>query len=169
MPRGFSVNKIFSTIEIRNSTHVIRNSFRTVAKEFDLTRKNCPTHPSFITTKQLLNLKKKGLSFFGGYLDEVQIGFIAIEKADMTLYYLEKLAILPDQRHYGYGQRLVEFAINYVQEHGATKISIGTIDEQIILKEWYKKLGFKEVSTKQFSHLPFTVCYMEIDVPRLKI
>lgn len=162
----FDIKEILNTIEIRNSARIIRNSFTTVAREFNLTRTNCPTHPSFITVQQLTDLNKKGLMFFGGFLGKIQIGFVALEKADTELYYLEKLAILPYQRHHGYGHRLVEFAIDYVQEHKAKKISIGTIDEQTILKEWYQKLGFKEVSTKKFSYLPFTVCYMEINVPQ---
>lgn len=162
--QDFNIRRISDNVEIRNSARVIRNSFKTVAKELNLTRTNCPTHPLFITIQQLVDLNKKGLIFFGGFLGEVQVGFVALEKANMDLYYLEKLAILPDRRHHGYGQRLVEFAIDYVQKNNARRISIGTIDEQTILKEWYKKLGFKEVSTKKFSHLPFTVCYMEIYV-----
>ena len=66
-----------------------------------------------------------------------------------------------------YGQELVEFTIDQVSKHGGKKISIGTIDEQTILKNWYKKLGFKEISTRKFEHLPFTVCYMEIEVVSL--
>jgi ribosomal protein S18 acetylase RimI-like enzyme len=162
--QGFKIIQISDSSGIKNSALVIRNSFKTVAQELNLTKANCPTHPSFITINKLTELKKKGLIFFGGFLGKAQIGFIALEKADASLYYMEKLAVLPDHRHQGYGQELVEFAVKYVKIHGATKISIGTIDEQTILKKWYKKLGFREVSTRKFTHLPFTVCYMEIEI-----
>jgi ribosomal protein S18 acetylase RimI-like enzyme len=163
--RAFGINEISNNLGISDSVRVIRNSFRTVAKEFNLTRKNCPTHPSFTTLQQLTELKKKGLNFFGGFLGETQVGFVALEKADKALYYMEKLAVLPDYRHHGYGQKLVEFAVVDVRSHNGKKISIGTIDEHSILKDWYKKLDFKEVSTRRFNHLPFTVCYMEIEIP----
>jgi diamine N-acetyltransferase len=162
--QGFQISQIYDSLGIKNSARVIRNSFKTVAREFNLTRANCPTHPSFVTVKKLNELKKKGLIFFGGFSGEVQIGFVALEKADAILYYMEKLAVLPNHRHHGYGRGLVEFAIEHVKKQNAAKISIGTIDEQTVLKEWYKKLGFKEVSTKKFLRLPFTVCYMEIKI-----
>lgn len=149
---------------IGNSKTVIRKSFATVAREFNLTRENCPTHPSFITIRQLNELKKKGLIFFGSFIGSHQIGFVAVEKADAALYYMEKLAVLPEYRHHGCGQKLVEFAIDYVKKCGGIKISIGIIDEQAVLKDWYKKLGFREVSTRKFDHLPFTVGYLEIDI-----
>ena len=143
--RAFSINEIYGNVGISDSVRVIRNSFRTIAKEFNLTRDNCPTHPSFVTIRQLTELKKKGLYFFGGFLGEIQVGFVALEKADEALYYLEKLAVLPDYRHQDYGQKLVEFAVDYVRSHNGEKISIGTINEHTILKNWYKKLGFREV------------------------
>ncbi|MDO9333828.1 MAG: GNAT family N-acetyltransferase [Dehalococcoidales bacterium] len=109
-------------------------------------------------------LKKKGVNFFRGFLGETQVGFVVLEKADEALYYMEKLAVLPGYRHQGYGRKLVEFAVDYVRSHNGKKISIGTIDEHTILKNWYKKLGFREISTRKFNHLPFTVGYMEIDI-----
>jgi ribosomal protein S18 acetylase RimI-like enzyme len=163
--RAFGINEISGNVGISDSARVIRNSFRTVVKEFNLTRENCPTHPSFITVRQLTELKEKGLNLFGGFIRETQVGFVALEKAEEALYYMEKLAVLPDYRHHGYGQKLVEFAVEYVRNHNGKKISIATIDEHTILKDWYKTLGFKEVSTRKFNHLPFTVCYMEIEIP----
>ena len=156
-----SIREIDGDDELRNSARVIRNAFRTVAFEFNLTRKNCPTHPSFMTTRRLREDRNKGVKFFGLFLGDRQIGSIAVEKADASLYYVERLAVLPEYRHRGYGAQLMEFVFNYIKANGGTKVSIGIIDEQIILKNWYKSMGFKEMSTKQFAHLPFTVCFME--------
>jgi ribosomal protein S18 acetylase RimI-like enzyme len=90
-----------------------------------------------------------------------QVGFVAIEKADNNLYYMEKLAVLPEYRHKGYGTRLVRFVLDYIKNKGGKKLSTGIIDEHTILKNWYKGMGFKEISTQKFPHLPFTVCFME--------
>ena len=149
---------------LSNSAKVIRDSFRTVAIEFNLTRENCPTHPSFVTVEQLNGLKEKGLRFFGFFLDDRQVGFVAVEKADDNLYYMEKLAILPEYRHNGYGARLVKFVLDYIRNSSGRKLSIGIIDGHTVLKHWYKGMGFEEISTRDFDHLPFTVCFMEMDL-----
>ena len=147
-----------------DSIAVVRDSFRTVADDLGITRENCPRHPSFITTAQLQNLRAKGVKFFGLFLDGRQAGFVAVEKVDETLYYMEKLAVLPQYRQRGCGRELVDFVIDYIRDTGAKKLAIGTWDRQTELKSWYQGLGFEEVSTKDFDHLPFTVCFMEMDV-----
>jgi len=164
-----SIREIDNENELRNGARVIRNAFKTVALEFNLTRENNPTHPSFMTTGRLREDRNRGVRFFGLFPEDGQIGFIAIERADAALYYVERLAVLPEYRHRGYGQRLMEFAFEYIRANDGTKVSIGIINEQIILKNWYKGLGFEETSTREFAHLPFAVCFMEkvITSPRL--
>jgi ribosomal protein S18 acetylase RimI-like enzyme len=148
---------------LKNSARVIRNSFRTVAAEFGLTRVNCPTHPTFTTISQLRELRAKGVRFFGFFLGEKQVGCVGIEKSGDNPYWMEKLAVIPKHRHQGYGERLVEFALDYVREKKGPTLSLGMINEHTVLKDWYKKLGFRETGIKRFSHLPFDVCFMEID------
>jgi ribosomal protein S18 acetylase RimI-like enzyme len=154
------IREINSTTDIGNSLKVIRSSFRTVARELKLTRKNSPTHPSFLTLERLLELQKKA-RFFGLFENGIQVGFVAIEKADANVYYLDKLAVLPDHRHHGHGKKLVEFVVEYVKKSGGEKVSLGMIDSQSILKSWYQSLDFRETGTKKFEHLPFTVCFMD--------
>ena len=92
------------------------------------------------------------------------MGFVAIEKADENLYYLEKLSVLPEYRHNGYGKELLQFVCDTAAAKGAKKLSIGIIYEQAVLKDWYKDIGFRETGTRKFEHLPFTVGFMEIDL-----
>jgi ribosomal protein S18 acetylase RimI-like enzyme len=154
------IKEINSQYDFKNSVKVIRKSFKTVAVEFGLNERNCPTHPSFITLDKLLDLKSKA-KLFGLFLNSTQIGFVAIEKADDKVYYLDKLAVLPEFRHRGYGRRLVGFVSSFVKNHDGQKVSLGMINESEVLKDWYQQLGFKETETKTFEHLPFTVCFME--------
>jgi hypothetical protein len=58
----------------------------------------------------------------------------------------------------------VEFVVSYVEKQGGQKVSLGMIDESAVLKEWYKTLGFVETGTKNFEHLPFTVCFMDLNL-----
>jgi len=155
------IREIYRENELRDSARVVRNAFKTVALDFNFTRENNPTHPSFMTMKRLREDHDKGVRFFGLFLGDEQIGFIAVEKADADLFYIERLAVLPKYRHRGYGKYLMEFAFEHIRTNGGKKVSIGIINEQTVLKDWYKGLGFEETATRQFAHLPFTVCFME--------
>ncbi|HEY41303.1 MAG TPA: GNAT family N-acetyltransferase [Dehalococcoidia bacterium] len=161
MMNRLTIREITDERELRSSARVIRNAFRTVALELNLTRENSPTHPSFMTTGRLRKDRNRGLNFFGLFLGDRQIGFIAVEKADAALYYIERLAVLPANRHQGYGKKLMDFAFEYIRANGGIRVSIGIINEQTVLKDWYKGLDFVETSTREFAHLPFTVCFME--------
>jgi N-acetylglutamate synthase-like GNAT family acetyltransferase len=154
------IKEINSRHDLENSVKVIRDSFKTVALEFGLNERNCPTHPSLITLDKLSELEKKA-KLFGLYSNSMQVGFVAIEKADDKVYYLDKLAVLPQYRHKGCGRKLVEFVSSYVKKHDGQKVSLGMIDESTVLKNWYQELGFEETGKKHFEHLPFTVCFME--------
>lgn len=146
------------------SVEVIRESFKTVADEFMLTEENCPTHPSFITRSGLAALKARGVKLFGLFDNDLQIGFIAVEKANDGVYYIEKLAVLPRYRHNSHGKQLMQFAFDYVKSGNGRIVSIGIIDRHAVLKEWYRGLGFGEMGTKTIEHLPFTVCFMEKNI-----
>ncbi|HOJ78589.1 MAG TPA: GNAT family N-acetyltransferase [Bacillota bacterium] len=161
MDEKIVIREIISNTELEESLEVIRNSFLTVAEELNLTKENCPTNPAFVEFSDLKVLRDKGVWFYGLFVDEVQIGFVAVEKANEEVYYLEKLAVLPQYRHRGYGRRLMDFVSEQVKSWNGRKLSIGIINENERLKRWYQQYGFVEQSQKRFPHLPFTVCFME--------
>ena len=74
------IKEITDETELENSVKVIGDSFKTVAAELKLNRDNCPTHPSLITLPQLNEMRRKGLKLFGLFEDEMQVGFVAVEK-----------------------------------------------------------------------------------------
>jgi diamine N-acetyltransferase len=146
-------------------TEVIQRSFKTVADDFNLTRSNAPTHPSNLTLTALKESVDKGITFYGLYRHGVMVGCIGIEKStEEYKYYIEKLAVLPDKRHFGYGKMLLDFACDRIYEMNGRLISIGIINENSILKNWYNKYGFNEKKLKRFDHLPFEVCFMEKEI-----
>jgi diamine N-acetyltransferase len=155
------IKEIANETELENSVKVIGDSFATVALEFRLTKDNCPTHPSFVTMKQLTEMKRKGLKLFGLFEDDAQVGFVAVEKKKDKVYRIEKLAVLPEHRHKGYGGELMGFVYDYVKNAEGKKLLIGIINEHAVLKKWYEAKGFQETAVTKFAHLPFTVCFME--------
>ena len=146
------------------SVDVIRRAFGTVADEMCLTPENCPRYPAFTTIDKLEEMRENGGVFFGLFADGLQAGFVAVEKEQDNQYYLKRLAVLPEYRHTGFGRELVDFIIDYVKNRGISKLCIAMVNEQTVLKDWYKGMGFRETSIREFEQLPFTVCFMEMDI-----
>lgn len=144
--------------------NIIQTSFKTVAENFGLTVENCPNHTSFITEDKLKKQFSDGADMFLYEKDEKYIGYFSLIKKSRSVYELDNLSVLPEFRHMGIGREMVGFAKNYANLKNAETISIGIIEENTVLKEWYKQLGFEHKGTKKFEHLPFTVGFMELSI-----
>ncbi len=142
---------------------LLNEAFATVAKEFGLTQENSPTNNAFITSDALKAQLTDNREFYACEEDGKAIGFIAIEKSltDTDTFYIEKLAVIPASRHSGIGRQLMNFATDRIAELGGKRISIGLINSNTVLKNWYTQQGYTEFSIKTFEHLPFDVCIME--------
>ena len=143
---------------------IIRSSFITVAEEFGLTENNCPSHTAFMTFDKLEKQFDDGRPMFLFYQDANPVGCFSLAQCNGEEWELNNLAVLPDYRHLGIGKAMVDYAVKMVKTYGGTKISIGIIEENTKLKDWYLKLGFTHISTRKYEHLPFTVGFMEINI-----
>jgi GNAT superfamily N-acetyltransferase len=147
---------------------VIREAFATVAAARGLTETIAPTHPSFMTAERLRGLRGRGARLFAVVDGGRVLGCAALEASRHPgVSCLERLAVLPAERHRGLGRALVAHAAQAAQAAGAQVLSIGIIDDEAVLKRWYEAQGFAVTGTRRFEHLPFTVCYMqrELDSP----
>ena len=156
--------KQIQVFEFPAAVEVIRASFITVAKEFDLTEENCPRHTAFSTTvEELQKHLNWGWLMYGLYEGERLAGYVSLSKSRETEgeYELHNIGVLPEFRHKGYGKELIEFCKNKVKEIGGNKITLGMIEENIRLKNWYMQNGFVHTGTKKFDGFPFTAGFME--------
>lgn len=148
--------------DLDSCVKVIRKGFATVARDFKLTEQNCPNHTSFMTLEKLQNQFNKGSQMFGYFCDDEIVGYVSLTQIDTLTFELNNLAVLPDYRHKGYGKELMDFCKAKVKELGGDKITIGIIEENATLKDWYAAYGFVHTGTQEFEHLPFMVGRMEI-------
>jgi GNAT superfamily N-acetyltransferase len=148
--------------ELEECAGVIREGFLTVAKEFEITRENAPTNGAFMQKDRLEEDRAKGNIMYVMVQEGRTIGFMQLEKNTQELYFLQKLVVLPEYRHLGLGKALLDYAKEKVAEWGGNKISIGIIEENTVLKNWYLAYGFATTNTRKFEHLPFTVGFMEL-------
>jgi ribosomal protein S18 acetylase RimI-like enzyme len=159
------IRKLQDESAIDDLLSVIQQSFMTVARDFHLTRNNAPTNPAFLTMDMLSESIKKGLDFYLAFDNDTLCGCVGVQPGKKEgEFYIERLAVLPYYRHMKLGKKLLDTAIEEIINRNGKIISIGIIDENKKLKQWYLNHGFVEKGTKRFGHLPFTVCFLEMDL-----
>ena len=137
-----------------------REAFATVAAELGLTPENAPRHPSNCAPDWVRAAFSKGIRHFVLDTPEGPAGCVALEQADSDVCYVERLAVLPAYRRSGFGEALVNYAVERARDLGARRVELGMVAAQIELRNWYEKLGFSVTSIVQFEGAPFEVAFM---------
>jgi diamine N-acetyltransferase len=160
------IRELRSEDELGRCVGLLRAAFATVAAEFGLTEETAPTNAAFATLENLERHVRDGMTIYGMFLDASLIGCVAVKrsKADAAVSYIERLAVAPENRHYGRGGQLLSFAIERIRESGGRTASIGVMDSNERLKNWYLARGFAQHDCRRVAHLPFKVCFMSIDL-----
>lgn len=152
--------------DIRVLVKTIRKSFQDVAERFGLTYENAPHHPSNCTVDWIKKDMDRGVTYFVIEKENSVVGCVALELANSEVCYLERLAVLPDQRQRGFGKALVGHLFSETKLLRVHSVNIGIIAEHAELKSWYKRIGFVEGESKAFPNLPFRVTFMSYEVEK---
>ena len=156
--------KVTTENQLDTCLNIIHKSFQTVADDMNLTKENCPSHTAFMPLEKLQNQFENGNPMFLYEYNNKFIGYFSLSINDNSVE-LNDLSVLPEYRHLGIGKKIVNYAVDYSKNTlGVNKIKIGIVEENTILKEWYKTLGFVHTGTRKFEHLPFTVGFMELEL-----
>lgn len=147
--------------EIPQCAEIIRKSHATVAAEFKITRENSPGHTSFISDDRLYQQFDGGYPMFVLLENDEKVGYFSLEKKDESVFELNNLSVIPEKRHCGYGKIMIDYASEYAKQLGASKLTIGIIDENERLKSWYMKNGFTYLGSYRFPNFVFTAGFME--------
>ena len=149
--------------DLAECVNVIRESFATVAEEYNITEENAPRFTAFATDEGRLNWHLNGehRPMVGYVVDGKIVGYYSMLWLENKECELNNLSVLPAYRHDGIGAKLLEHAFEKAREHGCTKMKIGIVEENQVLRKWYEKQGFIHVGTQKFDFFPFTCGYME--------
>ncbi len=74
---------------------------------------------------------------------------------------LGSLCVLPEYRHSGIGEALLNDAQARAKELGCTVMKLSIVEENKVLRKWYEDHGFTHTCTKKFDFFSFTAGYME--------
>ncbi|HET6451636.1 MAG TPA: GNAT family N-acetyltransferase [Spirochaetia bacterium] len=156
------IRELRSEQELTECVALLRAAFATVAMEFGLTEKSAPSNAAFTTLDNLRAHLQHGMLMYGMSDGASMVGCVAIKqsKSDQLVFYIERLAVLPEHRHQGTGGQLLTFAMDTIRQCGGRTASIGVMDTNERLKEWYRSKGFAQHDCRRIPHLPFKVCFM---------
>lgn len=144
--------------DIKRCVEVIRESFGTVADEFGFTVENAPRFTAFATTEERINWHLNGehRPMYVYLEDGVIIEYYSLLIQDNNECELNNVCVLPEYRYKGIGEKILEHAFAIAKELGCTKMNIGIVEENEILKNWYVSYGFIHTGTQKFDFFPFT-------------
>lgn len=144
-------------------TVLIRESFLTVAEAHGITAENAPRFTAFATTEDRLlrHLEQEGRAMYA-YRDNGQIlGYYSLLPLEEGACELNNLCVSPQCRHRGIGVKLLAHAFLAAEALGCTRMRIGIVEENSVLRDWYTSFGFVHTGTVKFDFFPFTCGYME--------
>ena len=150
-------------IELKDSSiiaDILNKAFITVAQHFNFTKENAPTFPAFINSDRIEGFLQKGLKMYGYKNNDLIVGCAGYSYYKDQIYFIERLATLPEYRHLGIGKRLMNFIENKIVEIGGKIAEIHVVDKNIVLREWYKKMNYFEIRMDKIKTLPFNSCVM---------
>ena len=150
--------------DIPECVRVIRKSFRTVADEFGFTEENAPRFTAFATTEERLawHIEGEHRLMFVDEEDGRICGYYSLQLSDPGTCELGNLAVLPEYRHQGIGEKLLKHAMDTAREHHCRVMNLGIVEENTVLRQWYERNGAVHTGTEKYDFFPFTCGYMEI-------
>jgi ribosomal protein S18 acetylase RimI-like enzyme len=153
--------ELFDSTIIKN---ILNRAFLTVALNFGFTKESVPRFPAFIDSDVIEKQLKNGLKMYGFKINDQIVGCIGYSFYKDQIYFIERLATLPEYRHLGIGKKLIEYIENKIKENGGKTVEIHVVDKNVILVEWYKKMNYKLIRIDKLVDgtikLPFDSCVM---------
>ena len=149
--------------DIPACVELIRESFGTVAEQFGIAAENAPRFTAFATTegrllRQFAEERRPMYAFRDG---SSIVGYYSLLLKSSEECELNSLCVSPACRHRGIGKELLLHAFSAATALGCSRMSIGIVEENSVLRSWYESFGFIHAGTKNFDFFPFTCGYME--------
>ena len=149
--------------DLAECVKLIRESFGTVADDFGFTVENAPRFTAFATTEDRLRwqLLEEHRPIYAFYEDDSIVGYYSLLLLDNQEIELNNLCVSPEHRHKGIGEELLKHAFEMAIELGCTKVNIGIVEENQVLRKWYESFDFVHLGTHKSPSFPFTSGFME--------
>ncbi len=105
-----------------------------------------------------------GGEVFFAVKDEVAIGTVAMIPYGENSLELAKMAVAPESRGHGVGDKLMLACIEFARSRGAARVILESNTKQEAAISLYRKFGFKEISLDPNSHFVRANIRMELAI-----
>ncbi|MCR5049334.1 MAG: GNAT family N-acetyltransferase [Saccharofermentans sp.] len=151
--------------DIPECAEVIKAGFMTVAKQFDITPENAPAFTAYATDEAKIRcwMDEQKRPMYGFYEDGKLLGCYNLMVKDEECE-LGSLCVLPESRHKGIGEELLNDSIKRARELGCKIMKLSIVEENKVLRKWYESFGFIHTGTVKYDFFPFTCGYLEKNI-----
>ena len=141
--------------------NILKASYEDSAISYGMTEENCPYRGRTRLPLEKLEEEFSNDSTMYAYLlnDEI-VGFLSLSVVSNELK-INDIAIIPDFQNKGFGNELLSFSKDKARELNCTKITLGMVNDNLQLKKWYERYGFKTIRLKKFDAVSYTIGIME--------
>ena len=150
--------------QLSECLEILKLSYENTAVTFGMTEENCPYRGR---TRLPLDMFEKefddGHVMYGYMCSNQIVGFLSIKVVAEELI-VQDIAVLPAYQSKGYGSELLIFAIETARRLNCKTISLGMVHDNVPLKRFYQKHGFKTVRLINFEKVSYAVGIMELFV-----
>ena len=142
---------------------MIKESFKTVADAFGFTPENAPGFTAFATdeAKLLQWMDEQHRPMYGYFEGDKFVGYYNLLILDNGECELGSLCVLPEYRHSGIGESLLNDALEKAKTLGCRVMKLSIVEENTVLRKWYEAHGFIHICTQKYDSFPFTCGYLE--------
>ena len=152
--------------DVESCVRVIRESFMTVAKQYNITVENSPYFTAFATDENRIHtwLLEQHRPMYGYFDNDKLVGYYNLSFPGEEECELGSLCVLPEYRHKGIGEILLDDSISRAKEFGCEVMKLSIVEENTVLREWYEDHGFIHTETRKFDFFSFTAGYMKKEI-----
>ncbi len=143
-------------------SRIIRESFSAQAEILGITPETCSRFVGFESNEKVEQDIEDGSTAVLASIGPKPIGTIRykLDSEKPGVGYIRRLAVLPEFRGNDYGEQLVAFAENRLQELGASVVELAIVAQFKKLRIYYERLEYQFKEFKEFETVPFDVLFM---------
>ena len=151
-----------TSVDAEIVAQIIREAFAEPARVMDIGHDRFPDYAAYEYPPAIIARLERGVEIFLLYDGNTPVGTVHVDlAADGKRGEVGRLAIAPNYRKKGGGERLLRYAENRLRELGAEFATLAMIKPLTRLNAFYSANGYTLIEDKTFPGLHFEVRFME--------
>jgi diamine N-acetyltransferase len=138
----------------------VRQAFAPVAVELDLTRDNCPGHPSFYSLERLEKDLEYGKRFHVALHEGLIVGCVTLRDLGEGSWEVGRVTVRPAWQKQGLGRMLLDHAHRIAERLGARQTILDVFAQKQELVRWYQGQDYQIIDLFRVDTVPRLIARM---------